>query len=133
MGDAMQVREGLFQETAAGPVLLGNRCRSCGRTHFPSTPTCLDCLSAKMEDVELPQEGTLFSFTIMSMPSANFPAGHRVGYVTLLDDLRLFTPLHYEPGQMPKIGEKLKVELAPLWQGEGGVGVVGYRFTPIST
>jgi uncharacterized OB-fold protein len=86
-----------------------------------------------MDEVELPREGTLFSYTIVRMPSANFPPGHVVGYVSLRDDLRIFAPLNFEAGSAPEIDQTLRLEIAPLWQDENNAAIVGYRFSPVGS
>ena len=86
-------QQGLFERGATGPRLLGSRCRACGRTFYPRTRLCLDCLSSDIEERHLPQQGTLECFTTVLMPSVNIAPPYSVGYVRLEEGVRIFAPI----------------------------------------
>jgi uncharacterized OB-fold protein len=86
-------QQGLFERDAAGPYLLASRCRACGRTFYPRTGLCLDCLSSDIEERRLPRQGTLECFTTVQMPSINIAPPYSVGYVRLEDGVRVFAPI----------------------------------------
>lgn len=86
-------QHGLFERSEAGPCLLASRCRACGRTFFPRTGLCLDCLSDDIEARQLPRQGTLECFTTVMMPSVNIAPPYSVGYVRLEEGLRVFAPI----------------------------------------
>lgn len=129
MGETRPVLNGLFREAEKGPVLVGSHCKNCGRTHFPRVERCLDCLGTTLEDVDLPQTGKLFSFTTIHVKSANFGPGHMVGYVDL-GGVRVFAPLGENGNEPHTVGERVKLEIAPLWREGEDVDVIGYRFVP---
>ena len=63
--------EGLYQLPATPAetgYLIGRRCRSCGSYFYPNTGhqkvVCLNCLGRDLEEVQLSNRGTLYSFTI---------------------------------------------------------------------
>jgi uncharacterized OB-fold protein len=130
MPGKQRIREGLYREDAGCPVLIGSRCNNCGRTHFPSVRVCLDCSATSLDETDLPREGTLFSYTIIAMPSVHFAAGHIVAYIELLVGLRVFAPLAAVDGADLAVGQRFKLEIASLWQDETGGEVTGYRFVP---
>ena len=128
--ESVYLREGLFEKAGDEDVLRATRCKGCGRTHFPPVAICLDCLGADLEPTRLPKTGTLFSYTVMHLPSANFPPGHMVGYVLIEPGVRVFAPLNYPPERQPQVGDKMALEIAPLWHDETRGDVVAYRFRP---
>ncbi len=48
--------------------LMIQRCKDCGRLRWPASYVCPDCLSSETELVELPPEGTLYSYVVMQKP-----------------------------------------------------------------
>lgn len=124
------IREGLYREGVGCPVLIGSRCGNCGRTHFPSVSVCLDCSATSLDEVDLPREGTLFSYTIIAMPGVHFAPGHVVGYIELLEGLRVFAPLAAVDDCTLAVGQRFKMEITSLWRDETGREVTGYRFVP---
>lgn len=46
--------------------LVVPRCPDCGTTRFPPGPFCPECRSQRVEWVDLPGTGTVFSYTIVS-------------------------------------------------------------------
>jgi uncharacterized OB-fold protein len=58
--------EGWFTEGPDGPVLLGNRCTTCGTVYFPKTGGfCRNpaCAGTEFEETELGRRGTVWSYT----------------------------------------------------------------------
>ncbi len=43
--------------------LLGARCRSCGRLHYPPLKACPYCGSRDLEEAQLPRQGRLLAYT----------------------------------------------------------------------
>src|ERR1700710_2179560 len=60
---ARPVDESLFF-TLTPPRLAGSRCAECRTVAFPSTESCPSCSSVEVSRVELPSEGTLWSWTV---------------------------------------------------------------------
>jgi uncharacterized OB-fold protein len=120
------------------PRLIGGRCPNCGRVLFPYRERCPSCASQGVESFPLPEQGTLWSYTVQGFrpPSPPFaddgseefePFG--VGYVELpgalrvesrlladLNELRIGMPLRLVPLQVA--GEQL-FAFAPVDDGEG--------------
>jgi uncharacterized OB-fold protein len=72
--------------------LLGTRCRPCGKAFHPSVSICFECLGSDLEAVPLARAGTL-EFTTVHMPAERIAAPYTVGYVKLLEGLRIFAPI----------------------------------------
>ena len=54
-------------------TLVGFRCNECSTTVFGPAIFCQSCTSTDLEAVELGAKGTLFSYTIVRIPSAGWP------------------------------------------------------------
>jgi len=54
-------------------TLVGFQCNECNTTVFGPAVFCQSCTSTDLEAVELGAKGTLFSYTIVRIPSAGWP------------------------------------------------------------
>lgn len=54
-------------------VLIGAKCRDCGIHVFGPGTFCQSCTSADLEPVELGLRGTLYSYTVVRVPSTGWP------------------------------------------------------------
>ena len=63
----------LTNEEGSQGALLGLRCRDCTITIFGPGTFCQQCTSPNLESVELSQEGTLYSYTVVRVPPAGWP------------------------------------------------------------
>jgi uncharacterized OB-fold protein len=54
-----------FRELRDHKRLRGTRCRSCDKVHMPPRPICPKCFSRLDEWVDLPETGTLLTYTIV--------------------------------------------------------------------
>ena len=119
--------EGLIREDAEGAVLIGRRCRSCGRILFPVGQFCPDCLCRELDEVPFGRTGTLFSYTTTYGPAAKLRWPFSVGYIDTPEGVRVFAPLRMEEGRPFAIGQAVTLEIAELWD-ENGEGVYGYQY-----
>ena len=72
--------------TSAGPVrskfllhlrdeqkIKGTKCPSCGRVYVPAKSTCIKCFENMTEWVDVSDEGTLETFTVVHEPAPAYP------------------------------------------------------------
>jgi len=111
-------------------VLLGSKCRECGQAFFPTESLCLNCGSETLEEFTLNKKGTLYSYSAVDMPCANFKPPYAVGYVDMKDGVRIFGQLDIKEDLPFKIGMEMEIYVDTLWQ-EDGKDVIGYRFSPL--
>lgn len=78
--------------TLDGPALIASQCPACGRRCFPRRAFCFLCGGAGMIEVELNQQGTLYSFSAVQVSSSR-PTPYTIGYVDLPDDVRVMSDL----------------------------------------
>ena len=117
------------------PLLAGTRCSACGTVTFPAQSGCPKCATGEMVSVELPERGTLWTYTVQAFepkapyrPPADGFQPYGVGYVDLggvIVEARLAgDPAVYE------IDLPMQLTLLPLWADGDGRDVVTYAFAP---
>ncbi|APU16484.1 MULTISPECIES: alpha/beta fold hydrolase [Actinoalloteichus] len=93
------------QASEAAPVsladgaLIGNRCTACGHRFFPARRLCFGCGGDILEEVLLPREGTLYSYTRVHVSSA-MPPPYTLGYVDLAEDVRVLARIEGDPDDL---------------------------------
>jgi uncharacterized OB-fold protein len=122
-------REGLFAEDPRLAYLIGNRCRECGQTFFPSKPFCFSCFCKAMETVHIGARGTLYSFTTCHLPSGRFKPPYTVGWIDLPEGIRIFAPVKLRKDQALKIGMPMDLVIDRLWR-DGNIAILGYKYRP---
>jgi uncharacterized protein len=112
------------------PRLLACRCAAesaaagCDEVFFPPRPLCPTCWGPT-EVVELPTDGTLYTFTTVQVPSDHAEAPYMLGYA----DLGRVRVLGHLVGGPPRIGAPVTVTTITVGAaaGHGGPGLV-YAF-----
>jgi uncharacterized OB-fold protein len=127
--ESIPVREGLFAQEGDKAYLIGNRCEDCGQVFFPPRAFCFHCSSQKMETITLGNRGKLYSFTTSHMPSTHFQPPYTVGWIDLMEGVRIFSPIKKTEGQLLQVGMEMELVIDELWQEANG-RVVGYKYRP---
>ena len=122
-------KEGLFEDISGKWALLGGRCKKCEKIIYPLRAVCLNCLSQDMEKLTLSRRGTLYSFTVVHMPSEHFEPPYTIGWIELPEGIRIFSPIRYRQEQALKIGMAMELSVEKLWD-EQEKDVMGYVFRP---
>ena len=133
--------EGLFTWPSDEPHLIGSRCLECGQLAFPRQNACQSCSSTSVEEVELDNRGTLWTFTTQSFAPKEPYAGpedpdaewvpYGVGYVDL-GDLRVEGRLTEADPAKLKFGMECEVVLIPFGTDDEGNEIVNYAFAPVA-
>ncbi len=131
---AEPIIKGLFTlppYNSEGPRLIGAACVRCHRKFFPPPFVCPDCLG-KLEEVQLPTQGILHSFTIVRVKAPyGLPLPYGLGYVDLEgDELRILTLLDPHKVEDLKIGMHMELRIIEI--GDDGMKnpALRYLFTP---
>jgi uncharacterized protein len=127
---SVPVHDGLFA-TGTEPHLIGAACRTCGRQHFPSTPTCPYCGSAAVESEALPTTGRLWAWTTVTAapPGYEGPVPFGFGVVELGDCLRVVTRITEPDAGALHAGQRMRLVLDVVGQQDGDA-VVSWAFAP---
>ena len=111
--------------------LLGGRCGSCGRVHYPPRERCPYC-GGGVEEGEMPRAGKLISYTILYSveDSDRGESPVIVGLVDLGVARVVSEIVDAEPGLL-KSGMKVEAVFRRLYvDGPTGVIVYGVKFRP---
>jgi len=122
-------REGLFEETSGKGSLVGARCKQCGQIIFPGRETCLNCLGHDLETIHLSQNGKLFTYTIVHMPSEHFEPPYAVGWIEMPEGVRIFSQIRGWREHPLATGMEMELHFETLWE-EEEKEVIGYVFRP---
>lgn len=116
----------LFRADGDRPVLLGSRCSSCDEAFFPRRWICPVCLDP-VNDIELSQSGTLYSYAFISAPIWGKvwldSTGYGVGQVDLPEGVRVQTVLEGLPDEWD-IGAAMSLTYTTVESVETGDSVV---------
>ena len=129
MKTGVPFKEGLIEEVSGKGILVGCKCKQCGKVIFPIRKVCLNCLNRDLERLNLSRNGKLYSFTIVHMPSEHFQPPYAIGWIELPEGIRIFSQIRGWQEQPLKIGMKMQIQIETLWQ-EGENEITGYVFRP---
>ena len=110
--------------------LEAGKCKGCGNVRFPPRLICPKCKSKEFEKVNLSDEGTLKTFTIIRVASDTFSlqTPFAVGIVELNDGVRLTTQIAGVDFKQLKIGKKVKMVFRKIQdEGKSGLHCYGYK------
>lgn len=137
--EQIPVTEGLFAETAAGPRLLGSRCRTCNTPYFPRSLTCHNpgCGESRMEDTDFGPRGRLWSCAIQNYPPP-LPARYEepytpyaVGIVDLDEGLRVVGRMSVDDPYSLQLGTEVELTIEPIYRDDEGREVTTWKFKPL--
>lgn len=131
--------EGLFEWPAEEARLLAGRCLACGTWVFPRPEACPRCSDERIDTVNLPRRGRLWSFTIQRFapkppydgPEPFEPYG--VGYVEFPGMVLVEGRLTEKDPSRLYIGQEMEVCLEVYTTGSAGEGVVTFAFRPLDS
>lgn len=117
------------------PVLLGSACSACGAVTFPAQGSCPRCTSGDVEARPLPQQGTLWAFTVQRFPPKTPYLGadrpftpYAVGYVDLGGQVLVESRLVGDPALL-RIGQPVRLVWETIDEDAGGA-IDTFAFTP---
>jgi uncharacterized OB-fold protein len=108
----------LRREQGCGLELRGCTCTKCGKAHFPPRRICLSCRTPdRMEPLELPRAGTLFTHTVEHLFPV--PTNQLIMGVVEVGDVRVYTQVtDTDPDECAPGGE-VRLVLRRLHDGGG--------------
>jgi uncharacterized protein len=120
-----------FYARLAAGRLSTTRCTACHRTAWPPRGFCAECVSDRLEWVDLPAEGTIHAFTVQDTGLPSGFDGPRIFAIVKLDGHRIFSVVRDTNAASLTIGRR--VRLAPLRVADDPDGQPRYlpAFTPI--
>lgn len=114
-------------------VLLGSKCKKCGRYFFPARAWCGACAEPTTEPVELSKEGTLISYSLMTRKPKYclVEPPYILGEVLIPEGIRIYTVVNSRDVAELKMGQKVELDTVEIKKDEQGNSVIAYSFTPV--
>lgn len=112
------------------PQLTGGRCRGCGALSFPSAAVCTNCLSEDIGAINLGEEGSLYSYSIVHQAPKGWAVPYALGYVDLPGDVRVLAHID-APADSIKIDMPVRLAVGVVGADAAGAPLMSYTFTPI--
>ena len=106
------------------------KCTGCGKVFFPPRLICDACQGETFEPVVLPDNGTLLSYTSITVPASNFKDEAPVSYgvIELENGVRLSAQITDCTDDELKVGVPVRIEFRKVQEaGESGVLCYGYK------
>jgi uncharacterized OB-fold protein len=116
------------------PHLIARQCRRCGARFFDRRSACASCggqAGAGFDDVDLPDEGVLRTFTIVSVAAPGVPVPYAAGVIDLAGTsvrANLVT-VKPDPRQL-RLGMKVRLCTFSMGTDANGVEAIGFGFEP---
>jgi uncharacterized OB-fold protein len=113
------------------PHLIARECESCSARFFDRRNACASCSGASFRMVDIPREGTVRTFTIVSLAAPGIqvpfvPAVVDCGGTSVRGNLVNVDP---DPDHV-RIGMKVRLTTVPVGTDAAGVAAIGYGFEP---
>ena len=115
------------------PHLVAHECTACGARFFDRRNACASCGSgAGFRSVEVPTEGELTSFTIVSFAAPGVPVPFVAGVVDCGGTKVRGNVVDVEPDpDHVQLGMKVRLTTFPIGTDSAGTEAVGFGFAPI--
>ena len=117
-------------DASGTPHLIGGRCKTCQAESFPRASLCTECLCEEVEAVELPHEGTLYSYSVVHQAPKGWKVPYVLGYVDLADNVRVLAHID-APAKAIAIDMPLKLGIGVVGSDPAGAELLSYTFIPV--
>jgi uncharacterized OB-fold protein len=116
----------------AVPRLIAHECTACGARFFDRRNACASCTGTSFHDVQVPREGTVRAFTIVSLAAPGIPVPF-VAAVVDCDGTSVRGNLVNVLPDPDHVSLGMRVRLTTVKVGTDGSGVeaIGYGFEPV--
>ena len=107
------------------------KCEACEKIHSPPRVVCSKCGGSTFENITLPREGKVVTFTIVRVPPAGFTEQTPlpIAIVEVMDGVRLMMQIGdlEDPSDL-EIGMPVRLEFRRIsWDGEAGLIFYGHK------
>jgi uncharacterized protein len=135
MEDGMSVAEQVpmvsYLVLGEHPHLVANECTSCGARYFDRRNACASCFATEFRQVDVPTEGIVKAFSIVTFASPGVP----VPFVSAIVDAQgtsVRTNLINVPADPEHVSLGMRVRLATYTLGTDAEGTeaIGFGFEP---
>ena len=104
-----------YENLRESEKLTTTRCLDCGSIHWPPRVICRDCLSENLEWIDLPEEGTITSFSVSTAGVApQFKPPVVFAIIEYENGVRIISPLVDTDINQVAIGKKVVLKVVDV-------------------
>lgn len=113
------------------PHLVANECTSCGARFFDRRNACASCFATDFRQVDVPTEGEVVSFTIVTFASPGVPVPFVAAIVKCGGTSVRANIINCDPTpEKVSLGMRVKLATYSLGADDNGVEAIGFGFEP---
>jgi uncharacterized OB-fold protein len=114
------------------PHLTARQCRECGARFFDRRNACAACGGqAGFDDVDLPDEGVLRTFTVVSVAAPGVPVPYAAGVIDLAGTSVRANLVNVQPDPASlALGMRVRLSIFSMGTDSAGVEAIGFGFEP---
>jgi len=114
------------------PHLVANECTSCGARFFDRRNACASCFKTEFRPVDVPTEGEVVSFTIVTFASPGVPVPFVAAIVNCGGTSVRGNIINCDPTpDKVSLGMKVRLATYSLGADDNGVEAIGFGFEPV--
>lgn len=114
------------------PHLVAHQCTSCGARFFDRRNACASCGGTEFTTVDVPTEGELRAFTIVSFAAPGIPVPFVAGVVDCGGTSVRADVINVDPTpENVTLGMKVKLATYPIGTDDQGTEAIGFGFEPV--
>lgn len=114
------------------PKLVANECTSCGARFFDRRNACASCFATEFRSVDVPTEGVVRAFTIVSFAAPGVPVPFVAAVVDCDGTSVKGNIINVEPDpEHVKLGMKVRLATNVAGTDDEGTEAIGFGFEPI--
>lgn len=115
------------------PHLVARECRTCQARYFDHRNACANCFGTEFEQVRVPGEGTLRTYTIVAHAAPGIDVPFVAGVVDCGGTSVRANVVHVTPDpEHVTLGMKLRLVTLPMGTDEAGTEAVSFGYEPLS-
>jgi uncharacterized OB-fold protein len=113
------------------PHLVANECTACGAHYFDRRSACASCSGTEFTKVDVPTEGVLRTFTIVSMAAPGIEVPFVAGVFDCGGTSVRGNVVNTPPDpEHVKLGMKVRLATFPIGEDAEGTEAISYGFEP---
>lgn len=114
------------------PHLVANECTKCGARFFDRRSACASCSGTDFKKVDIGTEGTLRTFSIVSMAAPGIAVPFVASIIDVDGTSVRANVVNVTPDpEHVKLGMKVKLTTFPIGQDAEGTEAIGFGFEPV--
>jgi uncharacterized protein len=114
------------------PHLVAHQCTNCGARFFDRRNACASCFGTEFTDVEVPTEGEVRSFTIVTFAAPGVPVPFVAAVIDCGGTSVRANLVNVEPDpEHVRLGMKVRLATYSLGLDDDGVEAIGFGFEPL--